>query len=283
LGSALLPDLAQYSVFAIPFFDRYYGYLAKLTAGGSPALDCASCSRGVGPIESQSAAVRRAGRLLHNWSWTVDRIEVFLSSKQSEFVIERGLMVQQIKTYSMLEAVNAEDWSPEATPIRELMIDKLNRSMIYVGLFGSIYSEATELEYRAALVNPYRERMIYIKNIAEDQRAPELRRLLVDLQNANAIARFNDVLDLLPRFADHLRDALVRIALKLRMLGERLQPARAPGGVPRYGISGPERSHPLESVFAGRSPEDILDLARRIEMETVRPADHPGGVSSGIR
>jgi hypothetical protein len=204
----------------------------------------------------------------------VDRIEVFLSSKQSEFVIERGLMVQQIKTYSMLEAVNAEDWSPEAAPVRESMIEKLNRSMAYVGLFGAIYSEPTELEYRAALANPYRERMIYIKNMPEDQRAPELRKLIGDLQNMNVIAKFNDVLDLLPRFTDHLRDALVRIALKLRKLGEPAPVAKSVGG--SSGLRRrweAERRHLLEFGFSTSSPEGISDLVGRIEGETGRPGD----------
>ena len=57
----------------------------------------------------------------------MDAIEVFLSSKQSEFEIERALMVERIKDYSMLEAVNAEDWAPESTPVRDLMIEKVNR------------------------------------------------------------------------------------------------------------------------------------------------------------
>ena len=37
----------------------------------------------------------------------MDAIEVFLSSKQSEFEIERALMVERIRGFSMLEAINA--------------------------------------------------------------------------------------------------------------------------------------------------------------------------------
>jgi len=176
----------------------------------------------------------------------------------------------------MLEAVNAEDWSPEAAPVREAMIEKLHRSMIYVGLFGAIYSEATELEYRAALANPYRERMIYIRNMPEEQRAPQLCKLISELQNSNVTAKFNDVLDLLPRFIDHLRDALVRIALKLRMLGEPVPVAKSRGGA--SGLERrweAERRHLLAFGFSPSTPEAIADLVTRIQFETSRTADGP--------
>jgi hypothetical protein len=191
----------------------------------------------------------------------MDAIEVFLSSKQSEFEIERALMVESIKAYSMLEPVNA-------APVRELMIDKVNRSMIYVGLFGSIYSEATELEYRAALNNPYRERMVYLKNMPDDQRSPEVRRLIIDLQAQNTLAKFGDVRDLLPRFNAHLRDALVRIALKLRKLGDPA-PVTKSGGI----VSGiyrrweAERRQLLTFGFQETTSEEISTLIARIERE----------------
>jgi hypothetical protein len=197
-----------------------------------------------------------------------DAIEVFLSSKQAEFEIERSLMVERIKAWSMLEPVNAEDWPPESVPVRDLMIDKVNRSMIYVGLFGSIYSEATELEYRAAMNNPYRERMIYLKNMPEEQRAPEVRRLITDLQGQNTIAHFNDVRDLLPRFSAHLSDALVRIVLRLRKLGE-AAPVTKSSGVKSaiYRRWAAERRQLLQFGFEKSTPEEISALISRIESE----------------
>ena len=199
----------------------------------------------------------------------MDAIEVFLSSKQLEFEIERALMVERIKSYSMLEPVNAEDWPPESAPVRELMLDKVNRSMIYVGLFGSIYSEATELEYRAALNNPYRERMVYLKNLPDDQRSPEIRRLIADLHAQNTVAKFNDVRDLLPRFTDHLRDALIRIALKLRKLGEPPPVTKSRGaGSGMYRRWEAERRPLLEFGFRDNTAGEIAKLIQRIEHET---------------
>ena len=204
----------------------------------------------------------------------MDAIEVFLSSKQSEFEIERALMVERIKAYSMLEPVNAEDWSPESAPIRELMIDKVNRSMIYVGLFGSIYSEATELEYRAALKNPYRERMVYLKNMPDEQRAAELRRLITDLHAQNTVARFDDVRDLLPRFGTHLSDALVRIALKLRRLGEPAPVTKSERtGSGTYRRWEAEQRQLREFGFGDSTPEEISELIFRIERERDRKVD----------
>jgi len=197
----------------------------------------------------------------------MDAIEVFLSSKQSEFEIERALMVEQIKKYSMLEAVNAENWSPESSPVRELMIDKVNRSMIYVGLFGSIYSEATELEYRAALANPYRERMVYLKNLPDEQRSPELRRLITDLHAQGTVARFNTVVDLLSKFAAHLSDALVRIALKLRKLGEPAPFTKSGEGSPMYRRWQAEQRQLLQFGFGKSTSAELADLIQRIEVE----------------
>ena len=199
----------------------------------------------------------------------MDVIEVFLSSKQAEFEIERALMVERIKGYSMLEPVNAEDWAPEAAPVRELMIEKVHRSMIYVGLFGVQYSEATELEYRAALNNPYRERMVYLKQMPEEQRASELRRLIADLHANNTVARFTDVRDLLPRFGTHLNDALVRIALKLRKLGESAPVAKgggAAGGLRRRWEA--ERAQLLRFGFERSTQESIARLIDRLDVES---------------
>jgi hypothetical protein len=205
-----------------------------------------------------------------------DAIEVFLSSKQSEFEIERALIVERIKAYSMLEPVNAEDWAPQSAPVRELMLEKVQRSMIYVGLFGAIYSEATELEYRAALSNPYRERMLYLKNMPDDHRASEVRRLIGDLHAQNTVARFTDVRDLLPHFTAHLSDALVRIALKLRKLGE---PPPVPKSHRRKDADGHEIGSGLVRRWAAEqkqlrqfgfeksTPEEIAALIKRIEAE----------------
>jgi hypothetical protein len=199
----------------------------------------------------------------------MDSIEVFLSSKQSEFEIERALMVERIKLYSMLEAVNAEDWSPQAAPVRELMIEKVNRSMIYVGLFGALYSEATELEYRAALANPYRERMIYLKKLPGNKRDPEVVRLIGDLHAQNTVAQFNDVRDLLPRFSSHLSDALVRIVLKLRKLGETPPVTKSAGSAMRRRWEA-ERRQLLEFGFQNSSAVEISALIERIEREQLQ-------------
>ena len=147
------------------------------------------------------------------------------------------------------------------------MIDKLNRSMIYVGLFGTIYSEPTELEYRAAFSNPYRERMIYVKQVPDEKRAPELRLLINDFNAQNVVAKFSDVRDLLPKFSRDLSNALVRIALKLRKLGE---PAPLTKGVnsPMLRRWAAERKQVVALGLENRTPEEIAELARRIEAET---------------
>jgi len=98
---------------------------------------------------------------------------------------------------------------------------------IYVGLFGTVYSEPTEREYREAVKNPYREVMIYVKSNAE--RDPKLSALVEAMRDDHVITHFQDVRDLVHRFGDHLREAVSRMVLRLQKLGEERPQARGSG------------------------------------------------------
>src|ERR1700726_3692336 len=96
-----------------------------------------------------------------------DLIRVFISSKQSEFHAEREALYQVIKRLPLLVPVLAEQWPPQRLEVRGRFLRAVRRSPIYVGLFGCIYSEPTVLEYEAAIENPAREVLIYIKRCPE--------------------------------------------------------------------------------------------------------------------
>jgi hypothetical protein len=145
-------------------------------------------------------------------------IPVFISSKQSELAIERDLLADHVRRVHPLDPIIAEEWAPQAKRVQEVMLDKVRLAPVYVGLFASVYSEPTELEYREAVKNPYREVLIYVKAGAE--REPRLAALIEAMRNAHVITAYNDVRDLLRRFTDHLREAVARMILLLQKLGE---------------------------------------------------------------
>jgi len=154
-------------------------------------------------------------------------IPVFISSKQSELAIERDLVAAHVRRLPPLDPVLAEEWPPQAKRVQAVMLDKVRVAPIYVGLFASVYSEPTELEYREAVKNPYRELLIYVK--AGVDRDPRLTALLDGMRDAHVVTTYNDVRDLLDRFTHHLREAVSRMLLLLQKLGEERPVSRGSG------------------------------------------------------
>jgi hypothetical protein len=145
-------------------------------------------------------------------------IPVFISSKQSELAIERDLLADHVRRVPPLDPIIAEEWSPQAKRVQEVMLDKVRLAPVYVGLFASVYSEPTELEYREAVKNRYREVLIYIK--AGTEREPRLAAFIEAMRDDHVITTYNDVRDLLRRFTEHLRETVARMILLLKKLGE---------------------------------------------------------------
>jgi Domain of unknown function (DUF4062) len=154
-------------------------------------------------------------------------IPVFISSKQSELAIERDLVAESVRRMPPLDPVIAEEWAPQAKKVQTVMLDKVRLAPVYVGLFASVYSEPTELEYREAVRNPYREVLLYVKATAD--RDPRLAVLLERMRDDHVITTYDDVRDLLRRFSDHLREAMSRMILLLQKLGEERPISRSAG------------------------------------------------------
>ncbi|WP_263376502.1 DUF4062 domain-containing protein [Granulicella aggregans] len=146
------------------------------------------------------------------------KIRVFLSSKQTEFTTERLVMAHMIRDIPVLEPVLAEEWFPSGSSIKQVYLNDVRTCPIYVGLFGAIYSEPTHLEYLAACENPYREKLIYLKN--SDNIDEPLLKLIEDFKSRLVFARFSTIADLLPVFSNHLIAALTRMMTTLQLLGE---------------------------------------------------------------
>ena len=185
-------------------------------------------------------------------------IPVFISSKQSELAVERDLMADQIRRMPPLEPIIAEEWSPQAKRVQEVMLDKVRMSPIYIGLFAAVYSKPTELEYREACKNPYREILIYVKAAAD--RDAQLAALIETMQDAHVMTKYVDVRDLLHRFENHLRDTMSRMILLLQKLGEE-KPVSRSGKISRLSDRWAEEQKLLnEFALAKFKPDQRYDI-----------------------
>jgi Domain of unknown function (DUF4062) len=160
----------------------------------------------------------------------MDAISVFISSKQSEFETERAVLADKIRSIPFLDVVLAEEWAPERTPVQDVFLEKVRRCPIYVGLFQCIYSEPTEMEYRAGMENPYREVLLYIKG-CRGTRDPRLAQLIDAARSRHVTFQFDGVKDLLPVFRLHLQAALVRMVENLQALGKQEPVSRSTDSV----------------------------------------------------
>jgi hypothetical protein len=62
-----------------------------------------------------------------------------------------------------------EGFPPESRPAQEVMIDRLNECHVYIGIFGSVYSEPTIIEYRRA-EELGRSRLCFVKNVDDREK-----------------------------------------------------------------------------------------------------------------
>jgi hypothetical protein len=138
-------------------------------------------------------------------------IKVFISSKQAEFKREREGMFELISGMPLLAPILAEDWSPGRDDVKGRYLRNVRESPIYVGLFGCIYSGPTEEEYRAALENPFREILVYVRECDQaDLGLTALRKsFLEDCVHAVKVFRTWD--DLKPVFERHIWNAVYRM------------------------------------------------------------------------
>lgn len=146
------------------------------------------------------------------------RIRVFISSKQDEFETERAVLAHQIESIPILQPVFAEAWFPQGATIQDVYLRDVRSCPIYLGLFGCAYSEPTKLEYFAASENPYRERLIYLKECSQVDSL--LQDLIKTFERQVVFRKFRTVGDLLRDFSHHILAALSRMVINYQLLGE---------------------------------------------------------------
>lgn len=129
-------------------------------------------------------------------------IRIFISSVQGEFSVERAALRDYLKGDPLMrrffeaflfEDVPAADRRPDA-----LYLQEVERSDIYVGLFGAHYGtedaegvSPTEREYRRATALG-RHRLIFVKGADDGGRHPKMRMLIRGAEAGLVRKRFND-------------------------------------------------------------------------------------------
>lgn len=95
-----------------------------------------------------------------------DTLDVFLSSDQEEFQEERKKLSRMISNIPFLECVPLEERGADTRGVVEASLRAVRNCDIYIGIFGSEYSETTIKEYNEA-VRLRKQCLTYVKRVKE--------------------------------------------------------------------------------------------------------------------
>lgn len=157
-------------------------------------------------------------------------IRVFISSKMAELQDERAALAFQIAHLPGFEVIVAEKWGALSASVQHLYLGGVQRSHIYLGLFGRVYSQATHAEYEEACRNPYRQKLIYLKRGARSIDEP-LRALIATFEERHKPYQFRDLWDLQQQVLTDLDTAVVEMLNQHLQLGQSAPIAQSDGVV----------------------------------------------------
>src|SRR6476646_8968016 len=127
-----------------------------------------------------------------------------------EFKDERAAIVNQIRSVHGFQINAAEEWGALSADVEKVYRGGVRECHIYMGVFGHLYSAATQEEYEEACKNPYRQKLIYLKRSRNID--PELAELIKVFQRRHKPYIFNDLWSLLPHVLHDLDSAVEEIA-----------------------------------------------------------------------
>jgi Domain of unknown function (DUF4062) len=145
-------------------------------------------------------------------------IRVFLSSKMKEFETERAAIANQIAGLRGFQVNAAEEWGAHSASVENIYRGGVRDCHIYVGLFGRVYSAATQAEYDEACLNPYRQKLIYIRPTKKPD--PELAALIEVFKQRHRPYQFRNLWELQPQLVRDLDGALDEIVNQTLERGE---------------------------------------------------------------
>ncbi len=122
---------------------------------------------------------------------------VFISSTISELKDERLIVKECVEMFGF-ESAMFEEWGARSSGLRQTYIDEVMNSDLYIGIFYKDYSAPTIEEYETAKAHD-KDIMIYVKNLAKDQREMKLQSFIESICEPNkghVICYFDDIMEL---------------------------------------------------------------------------------------
>jgi len=170
-------------------------------------------------------------------------VKIFISSKFGELDTERAIIGEQTRSLK-LKPIFGEEWSPRRRQVRDLYLDQVRKCPVYVGIFYRKYSIPTIEEYSAAMDNPYREALIYIRQDDSQKRDNRLKDFLEKIQDQHLCYQYNKPEELLSFIPRHLEDAVSRLVKLVMKLGN------APEGGLAWGeLDEPSLEDPVKEIL----------------------------------
>lgn len=152
------------------------------------------------------------------------RVRIFISSTASELRAERDAVIKTIERDERLRPVFFEGWGSKPEAPRDVCLNNVRESDVYIGIFWNQYSLPTKEEYDGAR-KAGKPCLIYIKDIDTHKRDPELTdfiRNLEDYETGHFRSIFRTPQDLAARVSKDIEEWIAkRIVNVLRRL-ERL-------------------------------------------------------------
>jgi HEPN domain-containing protein len=140
-----------------------------------------------------------------------DKLEVFISSKQEEFWRIRTALANKINKMPFLSCKLLENRGAESTSTIEASLQGARDCDIYIGIFGTEYSEITAREYREAF-EQIKICLNYVKTVKKEKRLAEF--LKTEVKTQFKYHPFNQLKDLQKQVEDDLNRHLL-ILLRL--------------------------------------------------------------------
>lgn len=139
-------------------------------------------------------------------------MKIFVSGKEGELVNERAFAIDLIRSLDFTP-IGSERRPASNEPMKEENMNEVNTSDIYIGIFGSIFSEATIREFRSARLRNI-PTLIFEKELLDgEQRTQELKDFLNEIKDPKTglvVDTYRDVVELKEKILSALSYCLTK-------------------------------------------------------------------------
>jgi len=120
---------------------------------------------------------------------------IFISSRSDEFASDRLILSDELKKIDM-KPIIFEYYGAQDTSMNDANINDVRSCNIFIGLYGSRYSEPTYQEFKEAIVNN-KHCLFYFKRYIREEPEQKMKEFIQQIKEQNKIHKnFNDVIEL---------------------------------------------------------------------------------------